>query len=121
MRVGDQAVTITPARAGGALIERHLDRPLTGGVRPEDFRVVENGPEPGTIAGTVAHAEYLGHETLIHLRPDAAETADTTVTLVARLAGMHRLARGAHVRLCVDPSRVHVFDSEGIAIRHPSP
>jgi len=88
------------------------DRRLTGGIRPEAFRLAASGAGEGIIRTVAEHIEYLGHETLVHIRVGEPET-DRTVPLVARLQGMHAFAKGERVDLGVPPDAVHLFDEQG--------
>lgn len=89
-----------------------LNTPLTAGIRPEHLRLAIEA-EPG-LNGRVSSAEYLGHETLLHVRLiDAAPDASP---LVARLAGVRPFAAGETVRLSLDPARLHGFGPDGAAL-----
>jgi ABC-type sugar transport system ATPase subunit len=81
--------------------------PVTVGIRPEALTLAA-ADAADAIRFTVEHVEWLGHETLAHLRSGA----DTT-GVVVRLPGMHALAAGQTVALTADPERVHLFDSQG--------
>ncbi len=81
---------------------------VTIGIRPEALTLAEPGASHA-LAVTVEHVEWLGHETLAHLRAGANE--DTH--LVARLPGMHTLETGKPLALAADPGRVYVFDAQG--------
>ena len=85
---------------------------VTAGIRPEALVRVEDGAA-NALRFVVEHVEWLGHETLAHLR--AAAGADGA-QVVARLPGMHPLAAGAPLALAVDPGRVYVFDRDGRAL-----
>jgi multiple sugar transport system ATP-binding protein len=90
---------------------------LTLGVRPEDFRVLNDPSTPrNVIEGRVVLAERLGGETLVHVTPAAA--ADDAVPIVVKLPGDVPVGTpGTKLRLAVDPTRCHLFDSTGAAIR----
>jgi len=103
LRVGTQAVRLPAERA------RLAGRVATAGVRPEAVDLGDDGLE-----ATVAHVEYLGHETLAYT--DLAGDGREPIRLVARRAGMHALAPGARVRLRVAPARVHLFAADGVAL-----
>ena len=59
-------------------------------------------------------AEYLGHETLLHVRIDGM-IAPAPV-LVARLAGIRPFDKGQPVRLVMDASRLHLFGTDGLTL-----
>jgi ABC-type sugar transport system ATPase subunit len=91
-----------PARAAG-------DGSVTVGVRPEALTPAADG-SPNALTLTVEHVEWLGHETLAHLRAGDAP-------VVARLPGMHTLDAGAPITVTVDPTRIYLFDADGRALR----
>jgi ABC-type sugar transport system ATPase subunit len=69
------------------------------GVRPEEWQLAGDG-----LTARVQHAEFLGHETLLHARAAAAP-------LVVRLPGTFTAAAGDPLRLAA--GRVHLFDEQG--------
>ncbi len=111
MAVAGQVIPLAPERFAPGVAERAIGRRLTGGVRPEGFQLVPGGA--GCLAAVVEHVEYLGHETLAHLR---AGSGEETVRLVARLQGMHELAKGDAVHVRADAERVYLFDEAGRAL-----
>jgi len=83
------------------------DGAVTTGVRPEAIDIVADGGIPAAIE----HVEYLGHETLVHVR--VAED----VRLVARVSGMRSFTPDTRVGVRVDPACVHHFGADGRALR----
>ena len=122
MVVADGIVPIPPGRAPEALLRSHAERPLTGGIRPEALRLASSARTHDTVGGVVEHVEWLGHETLAHIRAGAPSRADGVppgadgIRLVARLQGMHALTKGDAVRLQLDAEHVHLFDEDGRAL-----
>jgi multiple sugar transport system ATP-binding protein len=110
--IGNPPMNLLPVRAAGLAAGGAPPGTATVGVRPEALRVVEAGA-PETIPGVVEHVEYLGHETLLHVRLDGG---DPPPRVVARVDGMAHLAPGAAVGLRVDPAQVHRFDADGRAL-----
>jgi ABC-type sugar transport system ATPase subunit len=106
LQIGDQQLPLTPGRAAAA-----PGTPLTAGIRPEAIQLAHD-EGPGVLRATVEHVEYLGHETLAHVR---LGTTDEAVRLIARLPGMHRLDPAATIRLRLDPERLYLFDASGTA------
>ncbi|HUM90322.1 MAG TPA: TOBE domain-containing protein, partial [Candidatus Competibacter sp.] len=66
------------------------------------------------LRATVVDAEYLGHETLLHVRIDGM-TAPAP-TLIARLSGIQLFEKGKTVRLSLDSTRLHLFGPDGLAL-----
>jgi multiple sugar transport system ATP-binding protein len=113
--VGDQTVPFAGDLGLLELAGSSSRSGLIAGIRPEAFRLAAaSSPDP-CLHACVEHVEYLGHETLAHVRIGAAGR-EGSVRLVARLQGMHELVRGGVVLLLLDPARVHVFDAEGQAL-----
>jgi ABC-type sugar transport system ATPase subunit len=104
--------------AGGTLplapthLPRHwpADDAVTVGIRPETPTLAA-AHAPGVLTLGVEHVEWLGHETLAHLR---ARSHDGRV--VVRLPGMHALTAGQPIALTVDPERIYLFDTNGRAL-----
>jgi ABC-type sugar transport system ATPase subunit len=109
LRLGEQQL---PLDWPMALAERWRDQPLTAGIRPEYLRLT-NG-ETG-LAATVSDAEYLGHETLLHVRLAGLETENPLLT--ARLPGLQMIHRGDSVRLIPDAAQWHWFDQNGANLK----
>lgn len=111
---------VTAAEGGVAHIELQasgaLQAPLRGaalppgpvlvGIRPEHI-LVDAGPG---VPGTVALAEHLGAETILHI-----DMADGT-TLVARSEGRAPQRVGQAVTVTIDPQFCHLFDPAGPAL-----
>ena len=89
-----------------------LDRPLTAGIRPEHLDLID--AEVTGLRATVVDAEYLGHETLLHVRIDGM-TAPAP-TLIARLSGIQLFEKGKTVRLSWDSTRLHLFGPDGLTL-----
>jgi multiple sugar transport system ATP-binding protein len=105
--VGDQAVPISSRSKPGTA--------LTAGIRPEAFRLASPSVGDGTIRVTVEHVEYLGHETLAHVRVGDQATADA-IRLIVRIAGMHEFGKEQGIDVQVDPNSIHSFDEAGQAV-----
>ncbi len=89
-----------------------LDAPLTAGIRPEHLHLAADD-EDG-LRTTVNDAEYLGHETLLHVRVDGQDPPGAA--LVARLPGIRPFHKGETVRLNLDETRLHGFGPDGAAL-----
>jgi multiple sugar transport system ATP-binding protein len=80
----------------------------TIGIRPEHIEMGGSNPE---FSGTIRIAEHLGSDTFIHI--DSAELGSITV----RATGNVTASLGMAVSLMFDPSRIHRFDTSGLAIK----
>ena len=113
--IGGSSITLAPAAkpvppAGGTGLR------LTAGIRPEALRLAVREHAGHGLQAVVEHVEWLGHETLAHLR-SSDPVAANGIRLVARLPGMRALAKGEVVSLEVDADRVHLFGEDGRALR----
>jgi multiple sugar transport system ATP-binding protein len=110
--VGDRTVAL-PAGHLAAEPARAAAAPrLLAGIRPEDFELAPEAGGAETLGAVVEHVEWLGHETLAHVRI----ADDDGAPLVVRLRGMHALAKGGRVALRLDAARLHLFDEDGRAL-----
>ena len=112
LRLGEQSWPLALPAPTAERWRAWLDRPLTAGIRPEHVGLV--AAEAGGLRATVADAEYLGHETLLHLRVDGMATP--APILVARLSGIQLFDKSAAVRLALDSTRLHLFGPDGLAL-----
>ncbi len=106
--VADQSLPVATDR--GHLAESA--RSLTGGIRPEAFRL-RGDDGSGVLHAEVDHVEYLGHETLaeVHVASDTAP-----VRLTVRLEPGPDLRTGDRVDLHVAPESVYLFGEDGAAL-----
>jgi multiple sugar transport system ATP-binding protein len=111
LRLGRQSLPLVLPAATAEHWRAWLDKPLTAGVRPEHLTLA--GGDEG-LRATVGDAEYLGHETLLHLRLEELETASPVLT--ARLPGLQMFHRGETVQLALDGGHLHLFDPAGLAL-----
>jgi multiple sugar transport system ATP-binding protein len=109
--VGDQVLTLRSSPQTGALGAG--EQSLTAGVRPEAFTLAAKSDSADALHAVVEHVEFLGHETLAHVR---AQSDAEDLRMVVRLPGMQSLAKGDLVRLRIDPAHLHLFDSTGTAL-----
>jgi len=120
--IGSPAMNLIPAvvQSGGAMIGTHrvaLERSVaakagsevTLGVRPHAWRI--GSPDEDGFAVTVTVLEELGADTFLYAVPDEPALSAALSQAVVRLAGRPRLEKGQRVRLVIDPTEVHVFDS----------
>jgi len=111
LRLGEQSWPLVLPAITAEYWRAWLDRPLTAGIRPEHLTLAMD--EAGLLA-TVGDAEYLGHETLLHVRIVGLETSSPSLTL--RLPGLRRFQRSDSVRLALDGAQLHLFDPDGLAL-----
>jgi len=92
-----------------ALTERlgpYVDRALTFGIRPEDLSIAGDGDPVGlTIEADVEVVERLGSEILLDL-------AVGPTTMVASVEPTVTARVHDHLRLALNPERLHFFDAE---------
>jgi multiple sugar transport system ATP-binding protein len=93
-----------PEGSRGSALRKLDGAPVHVGIRPENIRLVENPPLPGTgLTTEVEVVEPLGHEVVVHSRLGEDR-------IVAK-ADMHgRPALGDWIHLAVDVSSLHLFD-----------
>ena len=80
----------------------HADDSRTLGIRPEDFRINDNG----SLTASVLHVEQLGGDTNL-----IANISDFTVTV--RLFGQHFIQEQQQINLDFIPSKAHYFSADG--------
>ncbi|GAB2888001.1 ABC transporter ATP-binding protein [Nocardioides pacificus] len=121
--IGSPAMNLIPAKVadGHAWIggyEIPLDRDVasratgdvTLGVRPDAWRL-GSLEEPG-LPVTVTVVEELGADAYLYAMVDNEHTPENTpAQAVVRLSGRPQLQKGAPVRLVIDPTGLHVFDT----------
>ena len=95
--------------AGGPVL---LSRPLLAGepveigIRPDAIAIAETG-----LPARIVLVERLGGSSLVHTRVEGLGPM-----LTIELPGTFEAAANAEVKLAIDPSRAHVFDSTGRAL-----
>jgi len=89
-----------------ASLKPYKGQRVTLGVRPEDLHIAGGGDSPQhTFDAVVDVVEPLGAEILLDVKSG-------TSTLVARVEPTVRAKVHEHVRLAVNPERLHFFDSK---------
>jgi multiple sugar transport system ATP-binding protein len=83
-------------------LTRFANKPLTLGIRPEDFHIMD--ADQGRITGEVELIEDLGSDRFLHIRCDGVE-------LVARAGRDESFRTGYRVGMAVDAGRVHLFEN----------
>ncbi|MBF0278092.1 MAG: sn-glycerol-3-phosphate import ATP-binding protein UgpC [SAR324 cluster bacterium] len=86
-------------------LKKHGGSEVTLGIRPEDFKVVED--DQAMIHLQVDMVETLGADTLIHGHLGKIDT-----DFIVRLSGTHHLKRGIKLPLSVSPEKLHFFESQ---------
>ena len=105
-------VTKLRVAAGGGTIAANIETAdadlgakVNVGIRPEDMLITEG--EDYAFAGRVEIVEALGEVTQLYF--EKVEGQDAPV--IGKLQGIHSDLRGQHMKMSVDPSKVHVFQS----------
>jgi multiple sugar transport system ATP-binding protein len=97
-------VQVPPAH--GARLKAYKGQRVTLGVRPEDLHVAGGADSPQhTFDAVVDVVEPLGSEILLDVKVG-------TSTLVARVEPTTRAKVHEHVRLAMNPERLHFFDTK---------
>jgi multiple sugar transport system ATP-binding protein len=128
--VGAERIELPPALvARMPLLDRHLDRTVVVGIRPEAVSCAPAGTDPAkALMGTVAFTEDLGATLLVHFDVDAPpprldldgvglreEEPEIAVRpdrgrLRTNVDGMSTLRAGDRLPIAIDLDRVHLFD-----------
>lgn len=113
VQVGEQTLHLALPMPMKERWQPWLDRALIVGIRPEHLQLAD---ATEGLRALVADAEYLGHETLLHVRIEGM-TAPAPV-LVARLPGIRPFVKGEPVWLRLELNQLHLFNVEGLALTH---
>jgi alpha-glucoside transport system ATP-binding protein len=81
------------------------------GVRPEDFRIAEEGDHV-FFEGTVDYVEAIGEVTLLYFKTQG----DDADPIIAKLPGIHDDLRGQTVKLTAAAHKVQIFH-DGLSLR----
>ncbi len=112
--VGPDRATVSLDIAGQPVIDLNLTgvevgQPLTLGLRPESIVV---GPSGTTgLPATVETVERLGNITFAYMNIGAPDL------LTVQIMGDQQVSNGQRVDLTLSPATLHVFDTDGIALR----
>jgi len=79
------------------------------GIRPEDISVARD-VEPDVIPGEVSLVEEVGSDTLISVE------ISERVSCKVRVPAFFQVLEGDHVKLNIQPDKIHLFDAEGVRI-----
>jgi multiple sugar transport system ATP-binding protein len=101
---GDNRLAVAPRHA--ALLEAHVDRPLTLGVRPETLRPAGNGPTDAVLRVQVSVVEPLGDRTDVYVGTPRHPH------IVCRVDAQTRVNEGETTSLQLDMERVHFFATD---------
>lgn len=103
---GGEVVVPIASRAEDAGAKVHL------GVRPEDLTLAP--AENSFLAANVEIIEALGETTVVYFKPVDPD-ADP---LIAKLPGIHQVAKGASLSLTAVPEKLHLFGADGLSYLH---
>ncbi len=101
-RIGDYLVPIDRAAAAKAT------GPITVGVRPEAWRIVD-GLDKGGLPVQVTVIEELGADAFVY---GTSQAEGTPEQVVVRIEARRNLEKGSTIHVTTDPHHVHVFDTE---------
>ncbi len=106
----DLGFAIIPVRGGAErVLARVRGERVTVGIRPEHIEVEPSGPGRVQVEGRVDFVEMLGSDTILHVDVGGR-------LLVVKLSSTRSFSVGDRIRLYIDPSRIHVFRSNGEAV-----
>ena len=88
-----------------------LNQPVQLGVRPEHLSITEG--EDYLVEAKVDIVEALGETTVVYFTPRTGGAA-----FIAKLPGIHKIARGTVLRLTAPVEKLHLFDKGGISFLH---
>jgi ABC-type sugar transport system ATPase subunit len=115
LKFGDRFLEIDPDRYRN--LDRHLDRPIFAGLRPEAFFVTDRGDSALTVR--VETVEVLGHESLVHFAAPVSgidgESGESSI-FVARIPAGRDLSIGSDVTLGIKPDAFYWFTAGGDTI-----
>ena len=116
--VKDTGQVTTVVLKAGAVVElpvataaSQTGREASLGVRPEDL-VLATPDHDYLYEGRVEVVEALGEVTLLYV--ESGKGADP---VIAKLPGIASVSRGDTVRLAADPTKLHLFDADGLSYR----
>ena len=81
------------------------------GIRPEDMELSDESD--AFVSGKVLFVESLGEVTLLHIDVENQDEA-----VVAKIPGIVNLHKGEDIHLKAACEKIHIFDSEGISVKH---
>ncbi|MTH96709.1 ABC transporter ATP-binding protein [Roseibium sp. RKSG952] len=76
------------------------------GVRPEDLKITQG--DDYLLSVEVEIVEALGETTVFYFKPENGASG-----VIAKLPGIHQIAKGSRLRLTADPEKLHLFDDKG--------
>ena len=108
LEFGDFSIMLPPQKAKKLIVGGYADKTVVMGIRPDD--IDDSQIQIETYGDTVIEADVTGYELL-----------GSEVLLYYTVAGVNMTARvdarttakiGDHIRLALDPEKIHVFDKE---------
>ncbi|MEP3048025.1 MAG: sn-glycerol-3-phosphate ABC transporter ATP-binding protein UgpC [Roseibium sp.] len=88
--------------------ESDLNSKVKLGVRPEDLTITEG--DDYLVSAKVEIVEALGETTVLYFEPREGHDA-----FIAKLPGIHKIAKGTEIRLTAASNKLHLFDDQGIS------
>ncbi len=101
--IGEAATALPLDRFDEQTLEASVGKMLTLGIRPEHIRLSDSG-----VPAAVEFTELTGSETYLHLSHGGCR-------ILVRVSSSQIIA--SEVRICLDPTRLHLFDEQGRSLR----
>ncbi len=89
----------------GQLAQRHVDKKIVFGMRPEHLSSTGGGDSIAPVNCTVEIAEPMGAESVIYLKASGR-------SLIARIFGEHLYQPGEKLEIYINLDKAHLFDAE---------
>ena len=108
LEFGDFSIVLPPQKAKKLIDGGYADKTVVMGIRPDD--IDDSQIQIETYGDTVIEADVTGYELLgseVLLYYTVAG-----VNMTARVAARTTAKLGDHIRLALDPEKIHVFDKE---------
>ncbi len=89
-----------------ASTDADMGRSVRLGVRPEDLTVTDS--EDFLVSADVEIVEALGETTVLYFKSQNGDAS-----MIAKLPGIHKIAKGTSIRMTAAPEKLHLFDENG--------
>ena len=106
--IGETVIPILPDKLSGEDVGPYEGKEVIVGVRPEDLHLEPEyleSPAAGVLNAKVDIAEMMGSEILLYAAVDS-------INLIAKVSVKNRFTSGEDIKLAVDSSMIHIFDTD---------